>query len=67
MFGFTAPVPRANTYIAFDGDSDLMSYRTIQVWSADREFSFTLAIATPLVLLLVGIVARSLRRDRPNR
>jgi hypothetical protein len=33
---------RTKTYIAFDGDSDLMSYRTIQSWSADPSTPFTL-------------------------
>ena len=29
---------RTKTYIAFDGDTDLMSYRTIQLWSADPKY-----------------------------
>jgi hypothetical protein len=33
---------RTKTYIAFDGDTDLMSYRTIQAWSADPKYPFTL-------------------------
>lgn len=33
---------RTKTYIAFDGDADLMSYRTIQSWSADKNNPFTL-------------------------
>ena len=33
---------RTKTYIAFDGDADLMSYRTIQGWSADPKYPFTL-------------------------
>jgi len=33
---------RTKTYIAFDGDSDLMSYRTIQSWSANQAISFNL-------------------------
>jgi hypothetical protein len=33
---------RTKTYIAFDGDTDLMSYRTIQAWSADRLCPFVL-------------------------
>ena len=33
---------RTKTYIAFDGDADLMSYRTIQGWSADKNNPFTL-------------------------
>lgn len=35
-------VYRTKTYIAFDGDSDLMSYRTIQSWHANDSISFTL-------------------------
>ncbi|MDE1943749.1 MAG: TIR domain-containing protein [Betaproteobacteria bacterium] len=35
-------VYRTKTYIAFDGDSDLMSYRTIQGWHANDSISFTL-------------------------
>lgn len=33
---------RTKTYVAFDGDEDLMSYRTIQGWSADDTVSFSL-------------------------
>jgi hypothetical protein len=33
---------RTKTYIAFDGDTDLMSFRTIQGWSADPKYPFTL-------------------------
>jgi hypothetical protein len=33
---------RNKTYIAFDGDTDLMSYRTIQAWSADGRHPFVL-------------------------
>ena len=33
---------RTKTYIAFDGDTDLMSYRTIQSWSADPRHPFIL-------------------------
>ena len=33
---------RSRTYIAFDGDTDLMSYRTIQSWSKDPTTPFTL-------------------------
>jgi hypothetical protein len=33
---------RTKTYIAFDGDTDLMSYRTIQSWSADPKYPFVL-------------------------
>jgi len=33
---------RTKTYIAFDGDSDLMSYRTVQSWSANQAISFNL-------------------------
>ncbi len=33
---------RTKTYIAFDGDSDLMSYRTVQSWSENQALSFTL-------------------------
>jgi len=33
---------RTKTYIAFDGDTDLMSYRTIQSWSADPKYPFAL-------------------------
>ena len=33
---------RTKTYIAFDGDADLMSYRTIQSWSVDPRQLFTL-------------------------
>ena len=39
------PLPqkaRTKTYIAFDGDTDLMSYRTIQAWSADPKYPFVL-------------------------
>jgi hypothetical protein len=32
---------RTKTYIAFDGDTDLMSYRTVQAWDAD-DSSFSL-------------------------
>ena len=32
---------RTKTYIAFDGDSDLMSYRTVQSWDRD-DSSFSL-------------------------
>jgi len=32
---------RTKTYIAFDGDTDLMSYRTVQSWDAD-DSSFSL-------------------------
>lgn len=32
---------RTKTYIAFDGDTDLMSYRTVQSWDADNS-SFSL-------------------------
>ena len=38
----TTQVRRTRTYIAFDGDTDLMSYRTIQGWSADRDTPFSL-------------------------
>ena len=33
---------RTKTYIAFDGDADLMSYRTIQGWSKDPSTAFSL-------------------------
>ena len=33
---------RTRTYIAFDGDTDLMSYRTFQAWSADPSHPFYL-------------------------
>lgn len=33
---------RTHTYIAFDGDADLMAYRTIQRWSADERVPFML-------------------------
>ena len=33
---------RTRNYIAFDGDSDLMSYRTIQSWVTDNESGFSL-------------------------
>lgn len=33
---------RTKTYIAFDGDSDLMSYQTIQGWHANDSISFNL-------------------------
>jgi len=33
---------RTRTYVAFDGDSDIMSYRTIQSWLVDSENSFNL-------------------------
>lgn len=33
---------RTKTYIAFDGDSDLMSYRTIQGWNKDKTIPFSL-------------------------
>lgn len=33
---------RTKTYLAFDGDADLMSYRTFQGWSADPNCPFTL-------------------------
>lgn len=33
---------RSRTYVAFDGDSDLMSYRTLQRWSADPRHPFHL-------------------------
>lgn len=33
---------RTQTYVAFDGDADLMSFRTIQSWSADPKIMFTL-------------------------
>src|SRR5688572_8789854 len=33
---------RTKTYIAFDGDQDLMSFRTIQGWSADKSNAFFL-------------------------
>ncbi len=33
---------RTKSYIAFDGDADLMSYRTIQGWSADPRHPFVL-------------------------
>jgi hypothetical protein len=33
---------RTKTYVAFDGDADLMCYRTIQRWSADPKNSFSL-------------------------
>jgi hypothetical protein len=33
---------RTKTYIAFDGDADLMCYRTIQQWSAEPKNSFSL-------------------------
>lgn len=32
---------RTKTYLAFDGDADLMSYRTVQSWDADNS-SFSL-------------------------
>ena len=35
-------VRRTKTYIAFDGDADLMCYRTIQSWSADPKYPFHL-------------------------
>lgn len=35
-------VKRTNTYVAFDGDADLMCYRTIQRWSADPKDPFHL-------------------------
>ncbi len=31
---------RTKNYIAFDGDEDLMSYRTIQGWAANNNYSF---------------------------
>lgn len=37
-----ATTRRTKTYIAFDGDADLMSYRTIQSWSSDPKYPFTL-------------------------
>jgi hypothetical protein len=40
LFGLTPQ--RTKTYIAFDGDTDLMSYRTIQAWSADPKHPFVL-------------------------
>lgn len=33
---------RTKTYVAFDGDADLMCYRTVQGWSADHAVGFTL-------------------------
>ncbi|MFN8584879.1 MAG: hypothetical protein U0446_06130 [Dehalococcoidia bacterium] len=30
------------TYVAFDGDADIMSYRTLQSWSADPSYPFRL-------------------------
>lgn len=33
---------RTKTYIAFDGDADLMSYRTIQKWIADPTDTFNI-------------------------
>jgi len=38
----TTQTRRTRTYVAFDGDTDLMSYRTIQGWSADPNNSFSL-------------------------
>ncbi len=38
----TGTARRTKTYIAFDGDEDLMSYRTIQSWSADETVAFSL-------------------------
>lgn len=35
-------VYRTKNYIAFDGDEDLMSYRTIQSWDRDSNCSFSL-------------------------
>ncbi|MFA7296111.1 MAG: hypothetical protein WC211_02860 [Dehalococcoidia bacterium] len=37
-----AVIPRLYTYVAFDGDADLMSYRLIQQWSKDPARPFTL-------------------------
>ena len=44
MHPFLPPLPklRTKTYVAFDGDTDLMSYRTIQGWSADPKYPFVL-------------------------
>lgn len=42
MSAYSRAVPRTKTYIAFDGDTDLMSYRTIQSWSADPRQPFVL-------------------------
>ncbi len=40
MYSYTPQ--RSRTYIAFDGDTDLMSYRTFQAWSADPYHPFVL-------------------------
>jgi Thoeris protein ThsB, TIR-like domain len=42
QIGFFRGSMRTKTYIAFDGDADLMSYRTIQGWSADKSNPFEL-------------------------
>lgn len=42
MSAYTNTERRTKTYIAFDGDTDLMSYRTIQSWSADPKYPFVL-------------------------
>lgn len=42
MITFTASPRRTKTYIAFDGDTDLMSYRSFQSWSADPNHPFQL-------------------------
>lgn len=42
MSAYTNTKRRTKTYIAFDGDTDLMSYRTIQSWSADPKYPFVL-------------------------
>jgi hypothetical protein len=39
---------RTATYIAFDGDSDLMSYRTIQSWNQDIKTPFSIEDAHEL-------------------
>lgn len=40
--GSGATPRRTKTYVAFDGDDDLMSFRNIQRWSADEAVAFTL-------------------------
>ena len=42
MSAYSSSGRRTKTYIAFDGDADLMSYRTIQGWSADPSYPFVL-------------------------
>jgi hypothetical protein len=39
---------RTATYIAFDGDSDLMSYRTIQGWNQNTKIPFSIEDAHEL-------------------